>query len=149
MKVFLVLVLLASTLACGKKETKKQFTVAPRTESETLKAPAEDKISFLSQDFFPEKIALYVNQENIFDECQELPADVKIDRDIPTIDMNLSHIMDADKMMVEIRDRGADCTLEKVWYINENVDREPYQEFDGSLTIFARLNNFPSINPEL
>ena len=102
-----------------------------------------DRFSILSNSPLPAKFTIKVNKENIFDECIDIPEHVVIDREVQTIDMDLTAVLEADKLHIEIIDRGEDCLGTAVFYINENVDHEFQINKWSGTTMFARLNNFP------
>lgn len=118
------------------------------TGVEATENELKESLSILSHSSLPAKFSLKVNNELIFDECVAVPESVVIDREIYTIDMDFNLIPEADKLMVEIVDRGEDCSTETVFYINERVDFEIQVNKWTGKTVFARLNNFP-LEPEV
>lgn len=102
-----------------------------------------DRFSILSNSPLPAKFSIKVNKENIFDECIDVPEHVVIDRDVHTIDMDLTAVFEAEKLQIEIIDRGADCLGETVYFVSKEVDHEFYVNKWNGTTMLARMNNFP------
>lgn len=146
MKALLVLSLL-SLIGCG-AQTKKVIidqTEKPQTPDAITAPVITEVLSILSKSPLPEKFSLSVNDQQIFDECEEESVRANIDREIPLIEIDLAEIPDFDYLKIEITDRLADCSGEEVYYLHDRVDfriSEP-NKWNNSRTIIARLNNFP------
>lgn len=147
----IALVALLSLIGCGEK-TKKVFRENPAQSQQTdqLKTEPVDVFSLLSHSEFPEKFALEVNGEMIFDLCAgEAPENIHIDRETFTVDMERSRIFETENLFIGIIDRLEDCTGAEYFYLNDRVDFEIFHnKFDGSRSIFARLNNHPREVPK-
>lgn len=142
----LALLTLLSLIGCG-AQTKKVSVNPPEKaqKPDAIVAPPAEVLSILSKSPLPEKFSLIINDELIFDECVETPERVAIERDIPLIEIDLSTIMLAEHLKIEIKDRLADCTGDSIFYINDRVEHGQPEDnkWTNTRTIFARLNNFP------
>lgn len=147
----IALVALLSLIGCGEKTKKVIRENAPQSQqADQLKTTPVDVFSILSHSELPEKFALEVNGEQIFDLCVgEAPENVKIDRETFTVDMERSRILESEHLFIGIIDRLEDCTGVEYFYINDRVDFEIFHnKFDGSRSIYARLNNHPRDVPK-
>lgn len=141
----IALLALFSLISCGAKEHKTTRPVEKVSGNDQVKAPAQERLSILSQSPLPAQIALNVNGEDIFDQCVDLPEHVSIDYDVQTIELDLASVFQAEKLQIIILDRGENCDKEHdVYYVNERVDHEEsYNKWTNVRTMYARLNNFP------
>jgi len=147
----IALVALLSLIGCGEK-TKKVVRENTQQSQQTdqLKTTPVEVFSILSHSEFPEKFALEVNGEQIFDLCaEEAPESGKIDRETVTIEMERARILESEHLFIGIIDRLADCTGVDYFYINDRTDFEIFHnKFEGSRSIYARLNNHPREVPK-
>jgi hypothetical protein len=147
----IALVALLSLIGCG-EQTKKVIREKSHQSQQTdqLKTGPVEVFSILSHSELPENFALEVNGEMIFDLCAgEAPENIRIDRETFTIDMERSRILETDHLFIGILDRLTDCTGVGYFYLNDRVDFEIFHnKFDGSQSIYARLNNHPRDVPK-
>lgn len=142
----IVFLALVSLVSCNNHPTKKNsHPVLKKTGADQLQTRLTGRLSILSNSALPEKLALRVNGEDMFDECFDVPEFVQIDRDLNTIDTDFDGLRPDEKLDIKIFDRGADCLkTDSVFYVNERVDYDSFDnKWEHTHTLYAHLNNYP------